>query len=190
MITPTHLLVAAAAVARPGTPGRNRAALFGALLPDLSIYVLFFWAVWIAEIPQARLWGVVYWSEPWQTLSAVSNSIPLFAALLALAWVRRWPVLAAFSVAALLHAALDLPVHAEDAHRHFWPLSDWRFVSPLSYWDPAHHADWVRPIETALAALCLVLLWRRFEGWRVRAALAATGAGLAAAPLIAALAFD
>jgi len=35
-----------------------------------------------------------------------------------------------------LHALFDFPLHHDDGHRHFWPFSEFRFDSPVSYWDP------------------------------------------------------
>ncbi len=42
---------------------------------------------------------------------------------------------------------MDLPVHHDDGHRHFFPLSDWRFASPVSYWDPEHYGRIVGTAE-------------------------------------------
>ena len=42
----------------------------------------------------------------------------------------------AFFCSVLLHCGVDLALHHDDAHRHFFPLSDWRYASPVSYWDP------------------------------------------------------
>ena len=57
--------------------------------------------------------------------------------------------------AALLHLAFDLPLHHSDARPHFWPLSDWVFRPPLSYWNPARHGDLVGAVEIgACVALC------------------------------------
>jgi len=67
-----------------------------------------------------------------------------------------------FALAALIHMATDLPVHAEDAYRHFWPLSDWRYYSEFSYWDPDHNAAWVSRFECLLALGCVAILWQRF----------------------------
>lgn len=44
---------------------------------------------------------------------------------------------------------------------HFWPLSDWRFRSPISYWEPAYFGAIVSKVElAAVAALTLFLLYR------------------------------
>jgi len=134
-MTQTHLVIAAALLAKPGAPARNRAAIVGALLPDLSIFVLFGWAV-ATGIPQETLWRETYWTEPWQTLGAISNSAPLWG-LIAVglrALTGTWlTVTTVLPLAALTHIAGDFPLHNGDAHQHVWPVSDWRFHSPVSY---------------------------------------------------------
>ena len=70
--------------------------------------------------------------------------------------------------AMLSHFLLDFPVHADDAHQHFWPLTNWRFHSPFSYWDSAHHAASVAILELSIILLCSIVLWQRFKHWAVR----------------------
>jgi hypothetical protein len=60
------------------------------------------------------------------------------------------PDLALFCASALLHALCDFPLHAIDAHRHFLPFSQYRFISPLSYWDVRYHAQKVAVVESLL----------------------------------------
>jgi len=57
-----------------------------------------------------------------------------------------------------------LPVHHDDGHRHFFPLSDWRFESPVSYWDPAHYGHIFLWIELLLVAAGTVWLTTVFTG--------------------------
>ena len=64
----------------------------------------------------------------------------------------------AFAASGLAHIACDFFLHHTDAHRQFWPFSDWRFRSPLSYWDSAHYGRVFRPFELGLAAIFTVLL--------------------------------
>ena len=121
-------------------------------------------------------WNIRYWTEPWQSLGAVSNSAILFGVVCALAiWGKR-EVLIVFAVAALLHIALDFPLHANDAHRHFWPLTDWRFSSPVSYWDPTKNGLIGGAIETICVGAALLLLWMRFSGRKWRALFLGLGA--------------
>jgi len=168
MNTIAHIVIAAAALTRPDTPKRNWAVLFGAAIPDASMFVFFAWSRlqgWSGD----ETWNVQYWKEPWQALGAASNSCILFGLLLAAGLWRRGTLLALFSAAALIHIGLDFPLHADDAHRHFWPLSDWRFASPISYWDPNANG-WVGSlIETLCVVAAAALLWRRFPllKWRL-----------------------
>ncbi len=101
-----------------------------------------------------------------QNLIAYFNSIPIYTALAIMGYILRgkiWGKLTLFfALAALTHMATDLPVHSHDAYRHFWPISDWRFISPLSYYEADHHGAWVGFIEACLSLICIALLWRRF----------------------------
>ncbi|MEM6535075.1 MAG: cobalamin biosynthesis protein CobQ [Pseudomonadota bacterium] len=180
MNTPTHVIAAAAILAKSGDNRCNMVVMAGALIPDLSIYALVIWAALAGRL-DTSLWSETYWSEPWQTLGAVSNSVPLALVLLAISVWRAWPILGVFAAALLVHAVLDLPVHADDAHRHFWPVTDWRFVSPISYWDSDHHGAYGRLLDCVILLAGIAVLWRRFETSWVRwllGLLAAMAAGL------------
>ncbi len=171
MNTPTHVIAAAALLSRKDSPKRNWAVFIGALVPDVSIYVMSAWAVATGRMNQ-ELWEVVYWTEPWQTLGAITNSAPLALGLLGVGLWRKWTLLWVFAAALLVHGALDFPVHADDAHRHFWPLSDWRFHSPLSYWNTDHHGQFGRLLDVGLMLAGIAVLWRRFDALWLRIVLA------------------
>lgn len=176
MNTPTHLLVGAAAFARPGGAWINTAAVIGSVTPDLSLFFMVFWNGVVLERAPQQIFGEDYFSPFWQSVFAVDNSALLYAALVLTGWLLRnaviGPPLIAFAGAALLHIALDLPVHHDDGRPHFWPLSDWVYVSPISYWDPARYGAWVSLAETALFVALAAVLWRRFEAVAVRLVLA------------------
>ena len=142
------------------------AALIGALLPDLSLYLLAGWHLIILETPPQVVFDQLYFSEAWQGLFAVDNSFVLWGVGLALAVWRRSGWAIALTGAALLHLAFDFPLHNYDARMHFWPLSTWRFESPISYWEGARGGDVVGLIEALLVALLTILLV-----WRFRASL-------------------
>lgn len=170
MNTPTHLMVGAALFARPGLRARGLAALSGALAPDAAIYVL--WAGGrLLGHGERVIWSDLYFSPTWQAITTIGNSAPLYASIALIGAWRRQPVLWIFALAALAHLALDFPVHAGDAHAHFWPLTDWRFESPLSYWDPAHYGRLVLLAEVVFGLVLAGLLWRRFASRWVRGAL-------------------
>ena len=166
MITSTHALLALAALSKRDDRQRNLSVLTGSLLPDLAIFL---WAPYqsiVNGVSGDELWNELYFAPPMQNLIAWFNSIPIYAGLLLIGFAARsktWgKLLIAFSLAALIHMATDFPVHADDAYRHFWPLLDWRFVSPISYWDVDHHAEWVGKLDIVLALGCTAILWRRF----------------------------
>ena len=165
MNTPTHSLLALAILSKRGNPKRNWAALIGSLIPDLIIYI---WAPYqyLRGQSSAQIWSELYFQPPMQTMIALVNSVPIYAALAFTGYVMRtklWGrLLLVFALAALIHIAADFPVHGHDAYRHFWPFSDWRFHSPLSYWEMGLHARWVSLFEAGLGLICIAVLWRRF----------------------------
>ena len=181
MNTPAHLLLTAALYARPTAgaprPARqariNAAALAGSLIPDASLYVMVLWEARVNARTPAQIFGEDYRDPFWTTVFSVDNSIPLWAALLALGLALRLAPLAALAGAALLHCAVDLPLHHNDGRPHFQPFTGWIYESPVSYWDPAHYGDIVGPVEFALCLALAALLRRRFRSRIVHALLAA-----------------
>ena len=179
MMSQTHILLASALLAKPAdtTNGRlrNAAVVLGSFLPDAAIYVLFGWSK-IAGIPERQVWDEIYFSDIWQDWVAAGNSLPIWIVTLvvgALALrsggLHRFGILLFFAAAAaLIHIAGDLPVHVDDAHRHLWPLSDFRFVSPVSYWDADHHGRTFMFVEAALGLTLCFILFRRFTARWVR----------------------
>ncbi|MEL6645840.1 MAG: cobalamin biosynthesis protein CobQ [Pseudomonadota bacterium] len=152
------------------------AAIAGAAAPDLSLYLMAGTALFLMNVPPNVVFDELYFSPQWQAVFAVDNSFLVWGLGLALAlWLKR-PAWIAFAGAALLHLALDFPLHNDDARPHFWPVSDWVFQSPVSYWDRDHYANIVGPIEAILCLMLCVVLWRRFQGWIARGLIVATGA--------------
>nr|WP_255599373.1 cobalamin biosynthesis protein CobQ [Hasllibacter sp. MH4015] len=144
------------------------AALCGAMVPDLSLYLLVGWHLVVLGTDAQIVFGQLYFSDTWQTIFAIDNSLILWGVFVGVALWRRWPVLLAFAGAGLLHIALDFPLHAGDGRPHFWPLSTWVFDSPFSYWDSRHGARWIGPLELAASAALTIVLWRRVRElpWR------------------------
>ena len=181
MNTPAHLIFGAAVFAWPGDARVNVAAILGALLPDLSLYLLVGWARVVQGIDARVIFGETYFSDLWQGLFAVDNSMPLWGLALVLGLWHRWLVLIAFAGSGLLHLVFDFSLHHDDARRHFWPVSDWVFRSPFSYWDGAHYGYIIGPLEIVASLALCVLLWRRFQG-RLARGLIVLGAVAEAAP--------
>lgn len=66
-------------------------------------------------------------------------------------------------VSAMFHALCDIPVHHDDGPLVFWPLNrTYRFVSPVSYWDPNYHGTPFSIVEHLLDLIIVVDLVVRF----------------------------
>lgn len=178
MITSTHILLAMASLTKRDDKKRNAIVFFGSLLPDLAVFLWYPYQKLVNGVADREIWRELYFEPPMQNLIAWFNSIPIFVALAVIGYIaraKRWgTLLLVFSLAALIHISTDMPVHAEDAYRHLWPLSDWRFHSPFSYWDHNHHAGWVNKIDIALAVGSAAVLWQRFPTRWVKITLSIT----------------
>ncbi len=172
MNTPAHLIFGLSAFGRPGQPRVTAAALFGAVLPDLSLYAMVGTSIYVLGIPPRKVFRELYYSDAWQQVFAIDNSFVIWGALLALAAWRKSAAGIAFAGAGFLHLAMDFPLHNHDARMHFWPVSRWVFESPFSYWDRSFHAQIVGPLELGVSMLLCVLLLLRFRRWPMRLVIA------------------
>ena len=172
MNTPTHLIFGAAAFGKPGAPFVTTCALVGAFMPDASLYAMAGWHLLILETPANVVFNQLYFSDSWQAIFAVDNSFILWGLLLAVGVYLKRHALIAFAGSGFLHLLFDFPLHNDDARQHFWPVTDWVYHSPFSYWDRAHHGDFVAPIELVLSLVLLAVLWRKFQGTKTRVAVA------------------
>ena len=183
MNTPTHIVVNGLLLGRGRFARCAWPITFGALLPDSSILAFYLYERFWKGLTERTIWSQAYFLPQWQALFDGFHSLPLIALAALAALHRKSDRLLACFASMALHVALDLPFHNEDAHGHFWPLTSWRFRSPLSYWDPNHHGRWIAAIEVTAAVAACVVLWRRGERWRwiagIAASLYATGIGIA-----------
>jgi len=161
MNTPAHVLLGAAVFGRAGETRLIWAAVLGALAPDASLYLMAGVSLFVLAIPPQVVFDELYFSDAWQTVFAIDNSFFLWGTLMTLGLWRRSQWLIAFAGAALLHLLLDFPLHADDGRPHFWPLSDWVFASPVSYWDSRYHAAWVAPVTIAICVISYAVIWRK-----------------------------
>ena len=107
------------------------------------------------------IWSETYFEQDWQLIFDLFNSIPLFFVLGLACYFLKFQLGFLIAASAVLHMMLDLPLHHDDAHRHFLPFSNWRFQSPVSYWDPRHFGSIVAWIELAFALFaCAFVCWR------------------------------
>lgn len=161
MITQSHSIAALALFGKSGHTKRNVAAVIGGLIPDLTMFYMVFWERMQGNSFQ-KIFDELYFSDFWQEIFAVNNSAPLFALIAAIGFVVKRAWVWAFGLAALLHAMIDLPLHNDDGHPHFWPFTNWIYESPVSYWDPDHYGNIAGKVEflliTCLAAYAFLRL--------------------------------
>lgn len=166
MHTPSHLILNLAALRRPVSPAMTWPILAGALIPDAALFVFYGWARG-QRLPAQTIWGDAYYSQPWQDIFAVGNSIPLGLLGVVLGYALRgfWlgPWVGFLGASMVLHHLADLPLHHDDAHQHFWPLSSVRLISPVSYWDVDHFGRLGATVELLLVLVATAYLWPRLS---------------------------
>ncbi len=164
----------------------------GGLLPDLPMFVIV-GVLRAAGYDFEDIFSRLYWSSWWQICNAIGHNFILWTALLAFALYakshKKWlsssktNIVLAFSASALLHSCVDFFVHRQDAHMHFWPLTNWKYVSPVSYYDRAHFGGPFSLFEATIGIIIAVSLFRTFKSKYVRAALALSIVMYAAIPV-------
>jgi membrane-bound metal-dependent hydrolase YbcI (DUF457 family) len=190
MNTQSHILMGALLFGKP-LPKLAMAGALGGLVPDLPMFAIVA-GLRLSGHRFEEIFGKLYWERWWQVCNAVSHSFLLWGALALIsgymilrtsgASAPKAALLFAFSGAAFVHSCVDFLVHRDDAHMQFWPLSDWKFVSPVSYWDRAHYGDRFGLFEAALGIAMAALLFRRHRSLLTRCALALCMALYAAVP--------
>ena len=168
MNTPSHWLLNVALLGRDAAPEARWAIVLGAIAPDLPIFIFYAVSKGIYRLPEAQIWREAYYEPGWQFIVAIGHSFPLAGLGLLLSLWFRWDIGIIFCISLICHSLLDLPVHHDDAHRHFFPLNDFRFQSPLSYWDVKHYGRWVAGAE--LLSVLAVTPWvlQMYRAWAVR----------------------
>ncbi len=137
----------------------------GAVLPDVPMFVMYLWAKQVRQQSEQQIWEEIYWTPFWQRINHGFHSIPLQVGGMAVSHLAGWTPLEILFLSAVFHALGDLPIHNHDAHRHFFPFSNYRFISPLSYWDPQHHGKVVALVEKILVLASTIYLLPRVDHW-------------------------
>ncbi len=169
MNTPSHCTINLALLSRATTPHHNGAIALGAVLPDLPIFIFYFVAKYLQKMPERQIWSEGYYQPLWQNLVALGHSIPLAAIAAALCYYFNWTTAALLFASMVFHSLFDLPVHNDDAHRHFYPFSNYRFISPISYWDPKHYGRIVSLVELLLVIAVTPLILTLFTSILLKA---------------------
>ena len=155
MNTPAHAIFNLLVLRGAGKAGaRNELILpvaVGAVLPDLPMVWFYFYQRVLVGLPEQVIWGEAYYRD-WQVVFDLFNSLPLLAVLSVGAFLLGARRLGFLAASMGIHSLADLPLHNDDAHRHLYPLSDWRFESPISYWDPSHYGLWIALAEIVMVS--------------------------------------
>lgn len=172
MNTPAHIVINLLCLGRSGQGLRPIVA--GALLPDAPMLV-FYLVEKLRGTSEQDIWGHAYYQPHWQDFIDIFNSIPLIAIGMVIMVAAGSTAGLILATSMLLHALEDLPVHHDDAHRHFYPFSDWRFESPVSYWDTNHYGGIVLTLEIMVVIAGCIFLWRVYRTWGARLMLGTIG---------------
>jgi hypothetical protein len=170
------MLIGAAVFSRPLVPASLIAAFAGGLAPDLPMLGMVLWTTRIAGFPEHEVFGELYFSEGWQAVFAVDHSLLLWSILFSAALGLGSVILRAFFGSGLLHAMADFLTHHDDARQQLWPLSEWVFRSPVSYWDSRYFGDVFGLFELGLVIILTIYLIRQMQFWWQRAMVLAVSA--------------
>ncbi len=175
MITPSHLIYSWALAKRtektaPDGLAKHRTTAFvvGALLPDIPVYVFFLVCGVLLGYGHELLWENMYFNSGWTVVFTLSHSLLLWLLLYLVAKYKQWLIAQWVAISALFHIVVDFFVHTADAYAHFWPLTNWRFASPISYWDSASYGQYVSLGDAIVVACLLIWLATQYKDVRVR----------------------
>jgi hypothetical protein len=147
------------------------AGALGGLIPDIPMYAIVI-TLKLFGVPAFLIFNVIYYQNWWQIANAVGHSLIMWPLLGILCWILRpsasiraqfWlSFVATLAASATLHSVIDLLCHREDAHMHFWPLTWWKFASPVSYWNPLYYGRYVSALEALMGIAMAVYLFRTY----------------------------
>lgn len=186
MQTYSHFLMTAA-LAHLGGGGRRvpalrpGALLLGSVMPDVPLILLtgryMSRRIGPNQAP-GQLFGseydALYFNDPlWISGHNLFHTPPLVLLYLLLGFLlwrhgrRGGDLLFWFAAGCALHAGVDILTHHNDGPLLLYPFN-WqlRFMSPLSYWDPAHYGRQVSAFEHGMDLLILVGFIRRWRAGR------------------------
>ena len=160
MNTPSHLIFNLAILGRKESHKYQQAILLGVFLPDAPVILFYCYQKFIHPIPEQQIWTHHYYFEPWQNAFDGVNSLPFIAVAWSIAWKMHSRIGQLFFLSMLLHIFGVFPLHHNDGHRHFFPFSDWRFASPVSYWDPMHFGHIMSALEILAVFIAGSIIFR------------------------------
>lgn len=162
------------ALAKHGV-GAGRAAgvagAVGAALPDLPSFAatVYFWNR-RDSVPREELLDDIYFTGGFGTTGSILHAIVPVGILLGLYWALRLGrfdgrgIFLWFLLGWAGHTVADFLTHVNDTRPLFWPLSDWEWASPVSYYNPRYHGREFSALEhTSILAIMAGLLVRRLR---------------------------
>lgn len=175
MRTPSHFLITVALANHYQGQGKihQTALLLGSVMPDLPLlllsgtrafYLLFSEGRPITNI-HSFMFDELYFNNPWwMSAHNLFHAPILLLTGLALTYqaraakgLRFW--LFWFFAGCLLHTLLDIPTHATDGPLLLFPFNwEWRFHSPVSYWEPDSFGHVFTVFEYVLDGIIVVYL--------------------------------
>jgi hypothetical protein len=180
MQTPSHFLLTA--VLAHKAPAANQtihksAFLVGSILPDLPLLLLTIgyeiYYRWFATPPSSGsimeyLHFDLFFTDPVWIIShnffhsLVINVVLLGAGYWGMRQKWRWArPLFWFSISTLFHTVIDIFTHHSDGPLLFFPLNwNYRFASPISYWESAYYSRPFSIFEYTLDGLLIVFFVR------------------------------
>ena len=163
MNTPSHAIINPAVL---GSDPKSTfwAAFAGSIIPDVPLFGFYFYHRFWRGISEADVWDKEFFTTSTAPWTNALHSFPLIALALTAAYAakaRDWVKVFLWSM--FLHDIEDFFLHHDDAHRQLWPLSGWRFLSPVSYWDLKYHGTAGAAFEMACVLAALFVLAQRHE---------------------------
>lgn len=161
-------------------PLSGKGFLWGSILPDLPLTLIAI-VTMLRDIASRNadngwtqwLFDTAFFEVTWVKVAhnLFHGPIPIFIYLGIgfFAWKKYGAQWAAFifwlACGCLLHTLIDIPLHYNDGPLVWFPFNfEYRFFSPVSYWDPAHYGLVAAPVEHVIVLGLLVWLivdWRR-----------------------------
>ncbi len=165
------------------------AAAAGAVFPDLPSFAGTAYYVGTAYLRKGwdsmhseELLDAIYFSGPFGgTGSALHSAVPVVTLLVlyrifGLGRRDRRRIVLWFLLGWLGHAIVDFLTHVDDTRPLFWPVSDWEWSSPVSYYNLLYYGREFFAISHGLMLLTILwLLIKRISGRRKKPASSPTG---------------
>ncbi len=162
MTTPFHIVSGLTVFGRKHKPENNFWILAGSLAPDFVVLIFTAWVLFMG-IPLEEAWDTYYFSDQMQPFFNLTHSFILWILVFLFAYLFKKLKVVYFSLAGILHITLDLLVHHTDAYAHFYPISNWRFRSPVSYYEPGYYGNWISLVDIILFAIFSILIFRKLN---------------------------